>query len=58
MKLSHTRAQSVVDYLKNNHGIDENWMVVMWYGDLNPNASNDTEAGRRLNRRAEIAVGL
>jgi len=58
MKLSHRRAGSVADYLKNNHGIDENRMVVMWYGDLNPTASNDTEEGRKLNRRVEIAVGL
>jgi OOP family OmpA-OmpF porin len=58
MKLSHRRAQSVADYLMENHGIEENRMVVMWYGDLNPTASNDTEEGRRLNRRAEVAVGL
>lgn len=58
MKLSHRRASSVADYLKNNHGIDDSRMVIMWYGDLNPTASNDTEEGRRLNRRAEIAVGL
>ena len=58
MKLSHRRAQSVADYLMKNHNIDESRMVVMWYGDLNPTASNDTEEGRRLNRRAEVAVGL
>jgi OOP family OmpA-OmpF porin len=58
MKLSHRRAQSVADYLMNNHGIEEMQMVIMWYGDLNPKASNDTEEGRKLNRRAEVAVGL
>jgi OOP family OmpA-OmpF porin len=58
MKLSHRRAGSVADYLKNNHSIDDSRMVIMWYGDLNPTASNDTEEGRKLNRRAEIAVGL
>ena len=58
MKLSHRRAGSVADYLKNNHGIDDTLMVLMWYGDLNPMASNDTEEGRKLNRRVEIGVGL
>jgi hypothetical protein len=41
-----------------NFGIEPSRMVVMGYGDLNPVASNETPEGRRLNRRAEIAVGL
>jgi OOP family OmpA-OmpF porin len=58
MKLSHKRAERVARYLTSNFGIDPSRMVVMCYGDLNPVASNDTPEGRRLNRRAEIAVGL
>ena len=58
MKLSHRRAESVANYLKNNHGIDDTRMVLMWYGDLNPTASNDTDEGRKLNRRVEIGIGL
>jgi outer membrane protein OmpA-like peptidoglycan-associated protein len=58
MELSYKRAEAVANYLKNKHNIDPARIVVMWYGDLNPKASNDTSEGRRLNRRVEIAVGL
>lgn len=58
MKLSHRRAESVADYLTSNFGIESARIVVMWFGSLNPTATNDTEEGRKLNRRAEIAVGI
>ena len=58
LKLSHRRGESVVAYLANSFNIDEGRMVLMWYGSLNPVATNDTEEGRRLNRRVEIGVGL
>jgi OOP family OmpA-OmpF porin len=58
MKLSRRRAETVADYLTDKFGIDRMRMLIMWYGDLNPIASNDTPEGRRLNRRVEIAVGL
>ena len=57
MKLSHRRAEAVADYLRKGFNIAENRMVVMWYGDLNPIAGNDTEEGRARNRRVEIGVG-
>jgi OOP family OmpA-OmpF porin len=58
MKLSRRRAEAVAGYLADNFDIGSDRMVVMWFGSLNPTASNDTEEGRRLNRRVEIAVGL
>ncbi len=58
LKLSRRRVQSVADYLASNFNIGEDRMVVMWYGALNPVATNDTEEGRRLNRHVEIGVGL
>jgi OOP family OmpA-OmpF porin len=58
MKLSRRRTESVAGYIAGNHNIDRSRMVIMWYGDLNPTAPNDTPEGRQLNRRVEIAVGL
>jgi OOP family OmpA-OmpF porin len=55
--LSNRRADSVADYLMKNLGITRDQIVVNWYGEANPVASNDTEAGRAQNRRVEIAVG-
>jgi OOP family OmpA-OmpF porin len=57
MKLSHRRAEAVANHLRKGFNLPENRMVVMWYGDLNPVASNDTEDGRAKNRRVEIGVG-
>jgi OOP family OmpA-OmpF porin len=55
--LSRRRAESVGAYLKQNHNIDPSRIVVGWYGDTNPIASNASAQGRALNRRAEIAIG-
>jgi len=56
--LSRRRAESVANYLMNNHNIDRSRIVMNWYGKANPIASNDTEEGRSMNRRVECAVGL
>jgi OOP family OmpA-OmpF porin len=55
--LSNRRADSVAAYLMNNHGVSQDQVVVNWYGEANPVASNDTEQGRAQNRRVEVAVG-
>jgi OOP family OmpA-OmpF porin len=41
----------------NNYMIADDRIVVNYYGEANPAASNASEEGRALNRRVEIAVG-
>jgi OOP family OmpA-OmpF porin len=47
----------VGNYLSNKFGISSDRLVILWYGQANPIASNDNEKGRALNRRVEIAIG-
>lgn len=53
--LSIKRAAAVYEYLLNK-GIDKSRMKYRGFGDKYPVASNETEEGRRLNRRVEIIV--
>jgi outer membrane protein OmpA-like peptidoglycan-associated protein len=55
MMLSQQRAQSVVDYFA-SRGVAVNRLVATGRGESEPRATNDTEAGRQLNRRVEIYV--
>lgn len=55
MGLSRRRAQSVVDYF-DSRGISPSRLVTVGRGENEPRATNDTEAGRQLNRRVEIYV--
>jgi outer membrane protein OmpA-like peptidoglycan-associated protein len=55
MTLSQQRAQSVADYLA-SRGVAPVRMGVRGYGETQPIASNETEAGRQANRRVEIKV--
>ena len=55
MKLSHDRAKSVRDYLVNG-GINSERIQAKGYGELNPVATNDTEDGRKANRRTEFVI--
>ncbi|WP_460879998.1 OmpA family protein [Pontibacter rugosus] len=53
--LSERRAQSVSNYLS-GMGVDRGRMTTTGYADDQPIADNSTEAGRRQNRRVEIAI--
>ncbi|MHB8534110.1 MAG: OmpA family protein [Sulfuricaulis sp.] len=53
--LSERRAKAVNDYLLNK-GVLIQRMTFLGRGESAPRASNDTEEGRRLNRRVEILV--
>ncbi len=55
LRLSQLRAEAVRDYLV-KRGIDPKRLKVEAYGESKPIAPNDTEAGRRLNRRVEIRL--
>jgi outer membrane protein OmpA-like peptidoglycan-associated protein len=54
MELSKKRAQSVSDYLISSFGIPANRIQTKHYGEESPIASNETKAGRKLNRRVVI----
>ena len=54
MDFSRKRAEAAVRYLVEVEGIAPERFVVRWYGSARPIASNDTEKGRRMNRRVEV----
>lgn len=53
--LSQRRATSVADYLS-GHGVHPARIGTRGYGETQPIASNDTDAGRAANRRVEIKL--
>lgn len=52
-KLSELRAKAVKEWLT-AHGIESNRLSVRGYGESRPITTNETEEGRRINRRVEI----
>lgn len=52
--LSQKRAESVLNHLVNEHGIDARRLQAVGKGESEPVASNDTAAGRQDNRRVEL----
>ena len=56
MYLSRSRAESVGDYLAKNFNIDEERLVVVWYGKAVPVAGDDTAKGRQMNRRVRLSI--
>jgi outer membrane protein OmpA-like peptidoglycan-associated protein len=55
MSLSRDRAKAVASFLINS-GINENRLEIEWFGQSKPLASNDTEAGKKKNRRVELTL--
>ena len=56
LKLSNARAKSVVSYLVQDGGIDAVRLTAKGFGESKPTATNDTDAGRALNRRVEFFI--
>jgi outer membrane protein OmpA-like peptidoglycan-associated protein len=52
--LSQQRAASVVQVLVDKHGISSDRLLAVGVGPVAPKANNDSEDGRRVNRRVEI----
>ncbi len=55
LRLSRQRADAVADFLK-SQGVRTGRVDEKGYGESQPIASNDNEAGRQKNRRVDIAV--
>ncbi|MBQ8065187.1 MAG: OmpA family protein [Prevotella sp.] len=55
VKLSRDRAEEVVKYLT-RQGVSESNLSYSYYGMSRPLASNDTEDGRKMNRRVEFEI--
>jgi chemotaxis protein MotB len=56
--LSMARAGTVAEFLLKSSSIDPKRVSAMGFGEYRPLASNDTEEGRRKNRRVEIIMSL
>lgn len=56
LKLSQARADSVCEYLKQSSIAADRIVAVRGFGKSKPVASNDTDAGRQVNRRVEIII--
>ena len=54
--LSQDRAQSVQQYMVNAMRIPSYRLIATGYGETNPVANNETEAGRARNRRIDIVI--
>ncbi len=56
VKLSKRRAESARTYLADKMGITADRITLSWFGESDPVASNDTEAGRTENRRVTAVI--
>jgi len=53
--LSKKRAEAVRDFMVEK-GIDASRLSVLYFGETNPIATNDTPEGRQKNRRVEMTI--
>jgi outer membrane protein OmpA-like peptidoglycan-associated protein len=53
--LSQKRANSVMKYLV-EHGVSSRRLIAKGYGESAPVADNNTEKGKKLNRRTEVRI--
>ncbi len=58
MTLSRQRANAVVDWLVQNHGIELQRLQAVGVGPAAPESTNETTAGRAANRRVELVKKL
>ena len=56
LNLSQARANSVKDSLVTNYGIQQSRITTKGYGETQPVATNDTDAGRQKNRRVVATI--
>ncbi|MCP5178615.1 MAG: OmpA family protein [Pseudomonadales bacterium] len=56
LKLSKTRADAVMNKLLSGGGIAKELLTAVGYGETQPIASNETDDGRRKNRRIDIVL--
>ncbi len=54
--LSQRRAESVVSYLVNNSHIAPGRLAAVGYGESRPLVANDSELGKRMNRRIDAVI--
>jgi chemotaxis protein MotB len=55
-ELSAIRAENVVRYLVHKEGFPPELFAVAGYGEFRPVADNNTESGRKKNRRIELVI--
>jgi outer membrane protein OmpA-like peptidoglycan-associated protein len=56
LELSQRRADTVASFLEKVGGIDRNKLTAIGYGESRPVANNETEQGRKSNRRIEVLI--
>jgi len=56
LTLSQRRADAVAQFLLNNASVSPVNMTALGYGESHPVANNETEEGRRTNRRIDVVI--
>jgi outer membrane protein OmpA-like peptidoglycan-associated protein len=56
LALSQRRAESLQEYLLQNTPISPGNLTALGYGEARPVATNETEEGRRRNRRIDVVI--